>query len=95
MFSYHECLKDDRDKSISEEYALLEPCEVLTEDEWLQGGLTSWIDVIEEGEINVVHVDGTQDEEAIINTSKLAEPLHFVTKNSPPFDFVLVWVEKL
>ena len=33
MISYHECLKNDRHKSTAEEYALLEPCEVLTEEE--------------------------------------------------------------
>ena len=95
MISYHDCLKDDRNKSTAEDYALLEPCEVLTEEQWLQGGLTSWIDVIEEGEVNVVHVDGTQDEEAIIDASKLEELLYFVTKNSPPLDFILVRMEKL
>ena len=34
------------------------PCEVLTEEEWLLGGLTPWIDVIEEYGVNIVHVDG-------------------------------------
>ena len=58
MISHHECLKDDKNRSNTEDYVLLEPCEVLTEEEWLQGGLTPWIDGIEEGDVNVVHVDG-------------------------------------
>ena len=80
--SHHELLKDDMDTSRTEEYKLLKPCEVLTEEEWLRGGLIPWIDGIEEGEANVVHVDGTQDEEAIIDASKLEEPLHFKTTST-------------
>ena len=40
--SHYECLSDQMDRSRLEEYALLEPCEVFTE-EWLQGGLTPWM----------------------------------------------------
>ena len=45
--SHHKCLRDDIDRSNIEEYALLEPYEVLTVEEWLQGGLTPWVDGIE------------------------------------------------
>ena len=34
--SHHECLRADRDRSNTEDYAFLESCEVLTEEEWLQ-----------------------------------------------------------
>ena len=37
--SHHECLRDGSDNSKEEGYALLEPCEILTKEEWLQGGL--------------------------------------------------------
>jgi hypothetical protein len=43
----------------SEARAQLEPCEVLTEEEWLQGGITPWIDDVVEEEVLAVHVDGT------------------------------------
>ena len=64
--SHHTCLRNDIFNSCSEEYSLLEPCEVLTEKEWILGGLTSWVDSMEESDVNLVHVDGTQDEEAIM-----------------------------
>jgi hypothetical protein len=37
--SYHPCLNDKRLSSRSEKYSLLKPCEVLTEEEWIRGGL--------------------------------------------------------
>ena len=40
MISHVEGLMDGRGSSREESYALLEPCEILTEEEWLQGGLT-------------------------------------------------------
>ncbi len=76
--SYHEYLREEMDSSKKEEYSLLEPCEVLTE-EWLQGGLTPWVDGIEECSVSLVHVDGTQDEKALLEAAKLEEPLHFKT----------------
>ena len=42
---------DNVDSSKMEEYASLEPCEVLTEEEWLQGGLTPWVDGIDESSV--------------------------------------------
>ena len=75
--SYYPCLSDERLTSNGGNYASLEPCEVLTEEEWILGGLTPWVDSVDEGEINVIHVDGTQDDEAILEASKLEEPLHF------------------
>ena len=47
---HHVYLKDDMDRSNTEKYALLEPCEVFTEEEWLQGRLTPWIDEIKDVE---------------------------------------------
>ena len=41
--------------------------------------MTPWVDCEEESNVNLVYVDGTQDEEAIVKTSKLEEPLHFNT----------------
>ena len=38
---------------------------------------TPWVDEVGEMEVGVVHVDGTQEEEAIIEVEKLEEPLHF------------------
>ena len=35
--SHHEYLRDNIDSSREEDYSLLEPCEVLTEEDWLQG----------------------------------------------------------
>ena len=57
----------------------LEPCELLTEEEWVQEGLTPWIDDVEVSDMNLVHIDGTQDEEAMLKLSKLEEPLHLKT----------------
>ena len=75
--SHYECLSDLSDRSRVEEYALLEPCDVLAEEEWLQGGLTLWIDKMEKSDVNLVHVDGTQNE-AMLELSNLEEPLHFI-----------------
>ena len=80
--SHHEYLRDDVDSSKMEEYASLEPCEVLTEEEWLQGGLTPWVDGIEECSVGLVHIDGTKDKEAIFEAAKLKEPLHFKTTST-------------
>ena len=77
--SHYKYLRDDMDGSRKEEYSLLEPCEVLTEEEWLQGELTPWVDGIEECSVSLVHVDGTQDEKALLEAAKLEEPLHFKT----------------
>ena len=52
---------------------------MLTEEEWIQGGLTPGIDSVEESAMSQVHVDGTQDEEAIVEFARLEEPLHFKT----------------
>ena len=75
--SHHACLRDDIFYSRSEKYSLLESCEVLTEEEWTIGGLTPWVDSMEESDVSLVHVDGVQDEEAIIEAEKLEGPLHF------------------
>jgi hypothetical protein len=80
--SYHPCLNDKRLSSRSEEYSLLEPCEVLTEEEWIRGGLIPWVDSVDEGDVSLVHVDGTQDEEVILEASRLEEPLHFKTTST-------------
>lgn len=45
-------------------------------------GLTPWVDGLKKGDVNVVHIDGTQDEEAIIQAAKLEEPLHFKTTST-------------
>ena len=42
-------------------------------------GLTPWIYSMEESDVSLVHVDGTQYEEAIMEAEKLEEPLHFKT----------------
>jgi hypothetical protein len=64
--SHHPYFSDKRLSSRRKEYSLLEPCEVFTEEEWIRGGLRPWIDNMDESDMNLVHVDGTQDEEAII-----------------------------
>ena len=61
---------------------MLDTCEVLTEEEWILGGLTPWVDSVEKSDVNLVHVDGTQDEEAIMEAEKLEEPLHFKTTST-------------
>lgn len=50
---------------------------MLTEEEWVKGGLTPWVDEIGEMEVGVVHVDETHEKKAIIEVEKLEEPLHF------------------
>jgi hypothetical protein len=42
--SHHACLNDERFSSKKVEYSLLEPSEVLTEEEWVREGLTPWGD---------------------------------------------------
>ena len=61
---------------------MLEPCEVLTEEEWVKGGLTPWVEEVGKVEVGAVHVDGTQKEEAIMEMDKLEEPLHFKTTST-------------
>lgn len=80
--SHHPCLSDERLNSSSEDYLSLEPCEVLTEEEWILKGLTPWVDSVDGDKVNVIHVDGTQDDEAILEASKLEEPLHFRTTST-------------
>ena len=80
--SRYSCLTDDILNARSQEYSLLEHCKVLTEEEWILGGLTSRVDSVDDGEVNLVHVDGTQDDEAIVEPSKLEEPLHFKTTST-------------
>jgi hypothetical protein len=67
---------------MGEARAQLKPCEVLTEEEWLQGGLTSWVDDVVEEEVLVVHVDGTQEGEILPDKSFLENPLHFKTTST-------------
>ena len=75
-------LQEEMDSARLEAYALLEPCEVLTEEEWVKEGLTPWVKGLEEEGVGAVHVDGTQEEEAIIKMDKLEEPLHFKTNST-------------
>ena len=83
MIMSHSCiLQDDMSSSHGEDYLSLEPWEVLTEEEWVQGGLTPWIDDVEVSDVSLVHVDGTQDEEAMLKLSKLETPLHFKTTST-------------
>ena len=79
---HYPCLQDEMDSARLEAYSLLEPCEVLTEEEWVKGGFTPWVDEVGEMEVGVVHVDGIQKEEAIIEVGKLEEPLHFMTTST-------------
>ena len=65
------------DSSRLEGYSPLKPYEVLIEEEWLQGGLTPWIDGMEEYDVSLLHVNGTQNEEEMLELAKLEEPLHF------------------
>ena len=44
--SHHTCLRDDILGVRSQEYSLLEPCEVLTEEDWILEGLTHWVDSV-------------------------------------------------
>ena len=80
--SHHPCLSDDILSARSEKYFLLEPCEVLTEEEWILRGLTPWVDSMDVSDVNLVHVDETQDGEAIMEAEKLEEPLHFKTTST-------------
>jgi len=83
MVTFHQVGLGSEFPSVSlGEGSLLEPCEVLTEEEWVSGGLTPWVDDVEEGEVSLIHVDGTQEEDVIIESSKLEEPLHFKTTST-------------
>ena len=73
LTSHHACLNDEILSARSEKYSLLEPCEVLIEEEWILGGLTPWVDDAEESDVNLVHMDGTQDEKAIVEAVKLED----------------------
>ena len=64
---HYPCLQDEMDSARLEAYALLEPCEVLTEEEWVKGGLTPWVEEAGGIAVGAVHVDGTQEEEAVTN----------------------------
>ena len=55
---------------------------MLAEEEWILGGLTHWVDSVEESDVSLVQVDGTQDEEAIVEAARLEEPLHFKSKST-------------
>ena len=52
---------------------------MLTEEEWVKGGLTPWVDEIGKMGVGAVHVDGTEAEQTIIEVEKLEEPLYFKT----------------
>ena len=65
-----------------EDYLSLELCEVLTDEDLVQGGLTPWINDVEVSDVSLVHVDGTQDEEAMLEFSKLETPLHIRTTST-------------
>ena len=80
MMMTHSCILQDNVSR--EDYLSLEPYEVLTEEEWVQGGLTPWLDDIELSDVSLVHEDGTQDEEAMLEFSKLEPPLHFKTTST-------------
>ena len=60
-----------QDRVSREDYLSIELGEVLTEEEWVKGGLTPWLDDIELSDVSLVHVDGTQDEEAMLEPALL------------------------
>lgn len=80
--SNYKWLSDEMDISRSEEYSLLEPCELLTEEEWLQRRLTPWINGMDAFDVSLVHADGTQGEKAMLELAKLEEPLHLKTTST-------------
>ncbi|OAE35250.1 hypothetical protein AXG93_1162s1260 [Marchantia polymorpha subsp. ruderalis] len=82
MISHHKIFKNEVISSQRDEYMLLEPCEVLIEEEWIHGGLTPWLDELDITEVDLVHVDGTQEEETTVKNAKLEEPLHFKTTST-------------
>ena len=59
-----------------------EPCEVMTEEEWLQGGLTPWVDDVVKMDAFAVEVDGTLEVEVLPDKSLLEKPLHFKTTST-------------
>ena len=77
VMSHHACLSDVIFSLKIEEHSLLEPCEVLTEKEWILGELTPWVDSVEENDVSLEHMDRIQDEGAIIEVARLEEPLDF------------------
>ena len=80
MMMTHSCIFQD--EVSREDYLSLESCEVLTEKKWVKGGFTPWLDDIELSDVSLVHVDGTQDEKAMLKLSKLKPVLHFKTTST-------------
>lgn len=48
----------------------------------VRGGLIPWLDGVEDSDVSIVHVDGTRDEEAMLEATRLEEPLHFKTMST-------------
>ena len=67
MTFHHQILRDDMSNSRREDYVSLESCDVHTEEEWVQRGLTPWIDEVEISNMSLVHLDGTQARRPCMN----------------------------
>ena len=70
--SHHACLSNEMLSSRREDYSLLEPCEVLTDEEWILRGLMPWVNGVEENDVSLVHVDGPHDK-AIVEVARFGE----------------------
>lgn len=79
MTSYSGYARNGRSGLDGNEWSQLKPCEVLEEEDWLQGGLIPWVDGIKECSVDLVHVDENQDEEGLCEAALLENPLHFKT----------------
>ena len=49
---------------------------------WILGRLTPWVDGVEESDGSLVHVNGTQDEEVIVEVARFEDFLHFKTTST-------------
>ena len=78
MMSHRDILRDDISRLKRENYLSLKPC---------HGGRMNtkqihWIDDDEDCDVSLVHVGGNQDNDAMLELSKLEEPLHFKTTST-------------
>lgn len=77
--SHHPCLTNERLSFRGEDELSVESCEDLDEEGLISGKLTFWVGSEHELEMDEMDVDGTQDDETILEASKLEEPLQFNT----------------
>ena len=77
--SHHPCFTNERFSFRGEDELSVESCEDLDEEGLISGKLTFWIGREEEFEFDEMNMDETQDDETMLEASKLEEPLQLNT----------------